>query len=98
MESIGLSRKSVLVILLSSALAGVSLAGGVHGVPADQAASLGTVPLMQMPALDFDALAEEDAWREEDGLPDRFADAVSRVVSGSTTIHPDLPLIRRQIW
>ncbi len=69
----GIINKMVLVILLSFALAGVSLAGGVHGVPANQAAPLLTVPLTQLPSLNLEALAEEDAWRDEEGLPDRFA-------------------------
>lgn len=64
---------SVLTILLSVILAGASLAVGLHGVPADQAQPLLNIPLVSLPALDVEALAEDDVWREEEGMPDRFA-------------------------
>lgn len=64
---------SVLTILLSAALTGVSVAGGVGGFPAPGSQSLDRVPLVSFPVLDFRALAAEDLEREENGLPDRFA-------------------------
>ncbi len=70
---------STLVIFFSSVLVGISLAAGVGGVPEARAQSLDRVPLVGFPAPDLIALAQEDARREEDGLPYRFA--ASREVS-----------------
>ena len=59
---------------------------------------LGKIPLVLLSSPDFEALAEEDAWREEDGLPDRFA--VARHVSldpENSGTWEDLPQ-GRQLW
>ena len=89
---------STLAIFLLLVPLGVSFAGGTGGIPADQALSLDQVQLMAYPALDLDALAEEDSWREEEGLPFRFAAArdvnLTPENSGNWETLPD----GRQLW
>ena len=95
MRILKISTLAILILLVSL---GVSFAGGGGGIPADQALSLDQVQLMAYPALDLDALAEEDFWREEEGLPFRFAAAqdvnLTPENSGNWETLPD----GRQLW
>ncbi len=65
----GWSFCSVLLLLFS----GPVLAGGVGGVPASGVQPLDQVELAAFPTLDLQAVAREDTWRQEQGLPFRFA-------------------------
>jgi lysyl endopeptidase len=62
-----------LALFFSVVSTDLAVAAGVGGVPARAALALEQVPRVAFPALDLGYVAEEDALREEDGLPFRFA-------------------------
>ncbi len=72
-----------LAILLSTVQMGLCFAGGVGGIPAVANLSLDQVQLKSFPALDLSELVEEDSWRRDEGLPERFA------IPQDVSFHPE---------
>lgn len=63
----------VMATVVSLVLCGPSTAVEMDGVPAVAVKPLEAVELITFPTLNLTDLAEEDLWRAEEGLPDRFA-------------------------